>query len=46
MFRIELDEVVIDFETLEEAKQFAGQYFTSFGIVLGIEEVKEDVQNH
>ena len=46
MFRIVLDEMEIDFDTLEEAKQFAGAYFTAFGIVLGIEGVTEDVQNH
>lgn len=46
MFRIVLDEMVIDFDSLDEAKQFAGAYFTHFGIVLGIEEVKdEEVQS-
>ena len=46
MYTVEIDYCTIEFGTLEEAKQFAGQYFTTFGVVLGIEEVKEDVQNH
>lgn len=42
MFRIVTETLVIDFDTLEEAKQFAGQYFTAFGVVLGIEEVEDN----
>ena len=41
MYKIELDIAEIQFETLEEAKQFAGNYFNSTGIIVGIEEVKD-----
>ena len=41
MFRIVTETLVIDFDTLEEAKQFAERYFKSFGVVLGIEEVED-----
>lgn len=42
MFKVFTEYYEIEFETIEEAKQFADHYFKSFGIVLGIEEVKDN----